>query len=64
MESYKILELKNDDIEYKYDYNFLTNNLYNVNIQEENEKRFDILLDGILSNNINSVEFHSKCPFI
>ncbi len=56
MESYKILELKNDDTDYKYDYNFLTNNLYNVNIQEENEKKFDILLDGILSNKINSIK--------
>ncbi len=53
MESYKKLEIENKDYEYKYDYSFGTTNLYNTNIQEENEKKFDTLLNGILSNNMN-----------
>ena len=48
MESYKKLEIENKDYEYKYDYSFGTTNLYNTNIQEENEKKFDTLLNGIL----------------
>lgn len=51
MESYRKFEIKNENNEYIYDYDFGTNNLYNANIQEENEKKFDTLLDGILSSN-------------
>ena len=28
---------------------------YNLNIQEENNRKFDTLLDGILANNINTM---------
>lgn len=49
MEIYKKLEVKNN--ESKFDYNFGINHLYNINdIQKENEKKFDTLLDGILFN--------------
>ena len=51
MEIYKKLETENKDNEYKFDYNFEINNLYNTNnVQEENEKKFDTILDGILFN--------------
>ncbi len=51
MEIYKKLEAENKDNEYKFDYNFGINNLYNTNnVQEENEKKFDTILDGILFN--------------
>jgi len=51
MESYKKFEIKENQDEYIYDYNFGTNNLYNTEIQNENEIKFDMLLDGILLNN-------------
>lgn len=52
MDSYKKFEIENKNYEYKYDYLGNTN-LHNINIREENEKKFDILLDGMLSNNMN-----------
>ncbi len=51
MERYKKFEIKQKKDEYIYDYNFGTNNLYNTEIQKENEIKFDMLLDGILLNN-------------
>lgn len=51
MESYKNFELKNNEYEYQYDYNFGVNNLYDKTIQEKYEKKVDTLLDGILTNN-------------
>lgn len=49
MEIYKKLEIKNN--ESKFDDNFGINHLYNINdIQKENEKKFDTLLDGLLFN--------------
>lgn len=56
MKIYKKFEIRSNDNEYKYDYSFRANNLYNTSIQEENEKKFDTLLDGILYNNINSIK--------
>ena len=50
MNSYKKNELDNEECEYKYDYNFGVNNLYNASIQEKYEKKFDTLFDGILLN--------------
>lgn len=51
MEVYKKFEVKNKDTKYTYDNNFQVNNLCNINnVQEENEKKFDTLLDGILLN--------------
>lgn len=51
MKIYKKLETENKDNEYKFDYNFGINNLYNINnVQEENEKKFDTILNGILFN--------------
>lgn len=50
MESYKKFEIKQNQDEYIYDYNFGNNNLYDTEIQKENEIKFDILLDGILNN--------------
>lgn len=51
MEKYKKFEIKQNQDEYIYDYNFGTDNLYNANIQKENEIKLDMLLDGILLNN-------------
>lgn len=48
MDSYKIFEIHNNNYEYKY--NLQVNNLYNINIQKEQDKKIDILLDGILEN--------------
>ena len=60
MEIYKKLEMKNKDNEYKFDYNFGINHLYNINdIQKENEKKFDTLLDGILYNS-NTIRNRGK----
>lgn len=51
MEIYKKFERENKDNEYKFDYNFGINNLYNTNnVQEENEKKFETILDEILFN--------------
>lgn len=47
MEFYKKFEIDNNN-EYKYDYNF-GNNLENIKIKEEYERKFDILLDGMIS---------------
>ena len=55
MENYKKFELNNDDNEYMYDYEFGINNS-NTSIQQEYEKKVDILLDGILSNNISNIK--------
>ena len=46
MENYKKFEIENN--------NELRRN-YNLNIQEENNTKFDTLLDGILANNINTM---------
>jgi len=51
MESYKEFDIKQNQDEYIYDYNFGINNLHNVNIQQKNEEKFDILLNAMLSNN-------------
>lgn len=53
MESYKKIELNNNQYEFKYDYNLGISN-FNSNIQIEYDKKIDILLDGMLSNNINN----------
>lgn len=47
MEDFKQVE----DNKYQsiYGNNLGNNNLYNTNIQEENERKFDILLDGLLN---------------
>lgn len=47
MGNYKKFEIENNN-EFGSDYNFL-------NIQEENNRKFDTLLDGILANNINTM---------
>ncbi len=46
MEMYKNFKIENDENKYNY-------NLYS---QEENEKKFDTLLDGILASNINQIK--------
>lgn len=46
MENYKKFEIENNN-EFRSD--------YNLNIQEENNRKFDILLDGILTSNINNI---------
>lgn len=51
MESYKKFEIKQNQDEYIYDYNFGSNNLYDTELQKENEIKFDMLLDEILLNN-------------
>lgn len=53
MENYKKFEIENKNYEYKYDYSLGTINLYNTNIQKENERKFDTLLDSILFDNMN-----------
>ena len=54
MEIYNKFKLNNNKYEDKNNLNFEVNNLYNAILQEENEKKFDTLLDGILSNNISN----------
>lgn len=54
MDSYKIFEIHNNDYEYKY--NLQVNNLYNINIQKEQDKKIDTLLDRILESNDNSIK--------
>ncbi len=49
MDNYEIFEIDNDENEYKY--NLQINNIHNINIQEEQTKKVDILLDGIFQNN-------------
>lgn len=51
MESYKEFEIKQNKDEYIYDYEFGKNNLNNSDIQQKNEEKFDILLNGMLFNN-------------
>lgn len=53
MNSYKIFEIHNDEYEYKY--NLQVNNIYNANIQKEQERKIDTLLDGILEKNSNNI---------
>ena len=53
MDSYKKIEISDNKNEYMYDYNFGISNS-NTNIQQEYEKKVDILLDGILSNRISN----------
>ena len=53
MNSYKIFKIHNDEYEYKY--NLQVNNIYNAKIQEEQEKKVDTLLNGILENNSNNI---------
>ncbi len=55
MDSYKKIEISDNKNEYMYDYNFGINNS-NTNIQQEYEKKVDILLDGILSNKIGNIK--------
>ena len=47
MDNYEIFEIDNDENEYKY--NLQINNIHNIN--EEQTKKVDILLDGIFQNN-------------
>ena len=54
MDSYKKTEISNNKNECMSDYNFGINN-FNTNIQQEYEKKVDILLDGILSNNTSNI---------
>ena len=54
MEFYKKFEIDNNT-EYKYDYNF-GNNLENIKIKEEYERKFDMLLDGIISDNKKKID--------
>ena len=56
MEIYNKFKLNNNKYEDKNNLNFEVNNLYNAILQEENEKKFDTLLDGILSNNISNIK--------
>lgn len=44
---------------FNHGYNLNGNNLNNTNIQEEYERKFDILLNGLLNSkqSINSLEF-------
>ena len=49
MDNYEIFKIDNDENEYKY--NLQINNIHNINIQEEQTKKVDILLDGIFQNN-------------
>lgn len=51
MENYKEFEIKQNQDEYIYDYNFGTNNLHNASIQQKNEEKLDILLNAMLFNN-------------
>ena len=53
MNSYKIFKIHNDEYEYKY--NLQVNNINNAKIQEEQEKKIDTLLNGILENNSNNI---------
>ena len=53
MNSYKIFEIHNDEYEYKY--NLQVNNINNANIQKEQERKIDTLLNGILENNSNNI---------
>jgi len=53
MESYKKFE--NNNYEYKYDYNF-GNNLVNIKVKEEHERKFDTLLNGILSESNRNIK--------
>lgn len=53
MNSYKIFEIHNNEYEYKY--NLQVNNINNAKIQEEQEKKIDTLLNGILENNSNNI---------
>ncbi len=55
MDSYKKIEISDNKNEYMYDYNFGISNS-NTNIQQEYEKKVDILLDGILSNRISNIK--------
>lgn len=49
MDNYEIFKIDNKENEYKY--NLQINNTYNIDIQEEQTKKVDILLDGIFQNN-------------
>lgn len=53
MNSYKIFEIHNNEYEYKY--NLQVNNINNANIQKEQERKIDTLLNGILENNSNNI---------
>ena len=53
MNSYKIFEIHNNEYEYKY--NLQVNNINNANIQKEQEKKIDTLLNGILEKNSNNI---------
>ena len=53
MNSYKIFEIHNNEYEYKY--NLQVNNINNANIQKEQERKIDTLLDGILEKNSNNI---------
>ena len=53
MNSYKIFEIHNNEYEYKY--NLQVNNINNADIQKEQERKIDTLLDGILEKNSNNI---------
>ncbi len=53
MNSYKIFEIHNNEYEYKY--NLQVNNINNANIQKEQERKIDTLLNGILENDSNNI---------
>ena len=53
MDNYEIFEIDNDENEYKY--NLQVNNINNANIQKEQERKIDTLLDGILEKNSNNI---------
>ena len=53
MNSYKIFEIHNNEFEYKY--NLQVNNINNANIQKEQERKIDTLLNGSLENNSNNI---------
>ncbi len=53
MESFKKFNIQEENMQERNLYENI-NNILNTNIQEENEKKFDILLDGLLNErNIN-----------
>ena len=53
MNSYKIFEIHNNEYEYKY--NLQVNNINNINIQKEQKRKIDTLLNGILEKNSNNI---------
>ncbi len=52
MRKYEKFKIENKSCENESNYNFDNNNSHNIDIQKENEIKFDILLDGILLDTI------------